>query len=125
MPSTKQAKPKVKFPRASDEMIAQFDAIMRNWPVAVQRKMFGNPTAFFNGQMFIGLFGDSMFLRLSQSDRAKFADKYQAKSLEPMPGRPMKEYVIVPRQVLKKPAELNTWIGQALAYARSLPPKKT
>ncbi len=124
MPSTKQARSKVKFPPASKEAVARFEHVMHDWPMVDRRKMFGYPTAFFNGQMFIGLFGNNMFLRLSADDRAKFVDKFKAKALEPMPGRPMKEYVIVPGQMLKQPTELNTWIAQAMAYVRSVPPKK-
>jgi len=31
--------------------------------------MFGNQAAFVNGDMFAGLFGDRLFVRLSDEDR--------------------------------------------------------
>ena len=33
------------------------------------RQMFGNQAAFVNGDMFAGLFGDRLFVRLSDEDR--------------------------------------------------------
>ena len=47
-----------------------------------------------------------------------------AKTFEPMPGRPMKEYVVVPDAVVTNPAKLRAWVDQAYAYAKKLPAKK-
>jgi len=41
-----------------------------------------------------------------------------------MPGRPMKEYVVVPDAVVTNPAKLRAWVDQAYAYAKKLPAKK-
>jgi hypothetical protein len=41
-----------------------------------------------------------------------------------MPGRPMKEYVVVPDAVVKSPTKLRAWVGQAHAYAKTLSAKK-
>ncbi len=41
-----------------------------------------------------------------------------------MPGRAMKEYLVVPEAVTKSPAKLRTWIEHAHAYAKTLPAKK-
>jgi hypothetical protein len=40
-----------------------------------------------------------------------------------MPGRSMREYVVVVPALLKNRAELSRWVGRALAYAASLPVK--
>ena len=113
-----------KFTRAPDSLVQSFGHAMQDFPMAEQRKMFGYPAAFINGQMFAGLFGDRMMLRLSETDRAKFMAEFETGLFEPMPGRPMKEYVLVPPSVLQAPAVLETWLNRALAYARSLPPKR-
>jgi hypothetical protein len=47
-----------------------------------------------------------------------------AKNFEPMPGRAMKAYLVVPEAVIKSPAKLRTWIDHAHAYAKTLPAKK-
>jgi len=35
------------------------------------RKMFGYTAYFFNGNMFVGVHGDKLFLRLSDADMAE------------------------------------------------------
>jgi len=42
---------------------------------------------------------------------------------EPMPGRPMKEYVVVP-PALADSAEVDDWVRRSRAYAGQLPAKK-
>jgi TfoX/Sxy family transcriptional regulator of competence genes len=121
---TSKSRAMPKFTRAPDSLVQAFGRAMQDFPMAEQRKMFGYPAAFVNGQMFAGLFGDRMMLRLSESDRAKFMAKFETGLFEPMPGRPMKEYVLVPSAVLQAPAALRIWLNRALDYARSLPPKR-
>jgi len=36
----------------------------------------------------------------------------------------MREYVVLPRELLDDAAELRGWLGKAHAYALALPPKK-
>jgi TfoX/Sxy family transcriptional regulator of competence genes len=58
------------------------------------RKMFGYPAYFINGNMFVGVFGDKLFLRLSESDIVKITETCKdISAFEPMHGRPMKGYV--------------------------------
>ena len=90
---------------------------------AVKRQMFGYPCGFVNGNMFIGLFADSMFVRLPEDSRDELMSIGGA-PFEPMPGRPMRDYVVIPNTILAKPAELKAWAGKALRYGIALPPKK-
>ncbi len=111
-----------KFTPAPDQLVEQFLAVLGSIPEAELRKMFGYPAAFVKGQMFAGLFEENMMLRLSSADRTLIAKK-GAKPFEPMPGRLMTEYIVVPESILKSPRQLNTWLAKSLGYARSLPPK--
>ena len=63
-------------------------------------------------------------MRLSDSDRKAFLEKYDTKLFEPMPGRPMKEYVLIPDTLMKESKQLRPWIERSLAYAGSLPKKQ-
>jgi TfoX/Sxy family transcriptional regulator of competence genes len=87
--------------------------------------MFGYPASFVNGNMFAGLFQDEMFLRLNDTDRAAIRKQYGTQLFEPMPGRPMRGYVLVPRYVLKSPRLLREWLNKGMEYAKSLPAKKS
>ena len=118
----KKATPK--FTKAPEEMVRLFENALEDFPVVETRKMFGYPAAFVNGNMFAGLFQDEMFLRLSDEDRAAIRSEYGTKLFEPMPGRPMRGYVLVPRSVLKSPRLLRTWLTKEMEYAKTLPPKK-
>jgi TfoX/Sxy family transcriptional regulator of competence genes len=111
------------FNPAPDELKNVFEKAMLSVPLAEKRKMFGYPCAFINGQMFAGLFQDKMFIRLSDEDRARFLEFKGAGRFEPMPGRPMREYVIFPESMLNDESELDAWITRASEYAISLPAK--
>ncbi len=86
------------------------------------RPMFGNLAAFINDHMFMGLFGPDVGLRLSEEDREALLAEEGAGSFGPA-GRPMKEYVSIPRRWRDSPEAAAAWIERALAYATSLPPK--
>ena len=111
------------FTKAPEELVRTFENVMKDFPLAVQRKMFGYPSAFVNGNMFAGLFQEEMFLRLSDEDRAAIRSEFGTSLFEPLPGRPMRGYVLVPRYVLDSPKLLKTWLAKGMEYARSLPPK--
>ncbi len=84
--------------------------------------MFGSVAAFIEGQMFMGLFADELFVRLAEDDR-KTLMAAGGGPLEPMPGKPMREYVAIAAWHEKQDL-VRTWSAKALAYALSLPPKK-
>ena len=87
------------------------------------RPMFGCPAYFTGGNMFAGVWQDTVMLRLPEDQRA-LAHTAGATPFEPMPGRPMKEYVALPASMVEDPAKAADWVGRAAAYAASLPPKK-
>ena len=84
--------------------------------------MFGNVAAFVDGQMFMGLFGDELFVRLTEDERATVMNAGGVR-LEPMPGRPMREYVTLPGWQDDR-GLVERWASRALDYASSLPAKK-
>lgn len=110
--------------KASQEATEMFERLLPEGPEIQKKKMFGYPCSFVKGNMFMGLFADDLFIRLSVSDREEFLEIEGAGQLEPMPGRPMKEYVVIPRNLLNEPDELNKWIDRSLKYILGLPPKK-
>ena len=87
--------------------------------------MFGDISAFVNGNMFFGVFGNDMFVRLSDNDRSELLKNKGASNLEPMKGRPMKDYVIMPSAWRDNPKTLKPWVSRALAWTSKLPPKKS
>ncbi len=140
MPKTKKAKPLAKkrpvtatarkapkmgkWKPAPAELLALFDRVHARLPDAAERrKMFGYPCAFVHGQMFVGLHQDNMVLRLAEPDRAEFLKLADASLFMPMPGRVMKEYVVVTPALKKDEAALHDWVKRSFTYAASLPAK--
>jgi len=121
MPKTK--KPDRKLPPVPNDMIRLFEKAIESVPGAQVRKMFGYPAAFVNGHMIAGLYDDYMVVRLPKDDLDAFFKLANTRTFEPMPGRPMREYGVVPPSLLKSESELVAWLGKAFDYAKSLPAK--
>ena len=85
--------------------------------------MFGHPCAFVSVQMFMGVFGNAVFVRLPEDLRGELLAEEGAGPFEPMAGRPMKEYVTLPAAWLDEPSRAEPWVARALSYGGSLPPK--
>ena len=111
----------VKFEKPTPEIIAFFESIAPTEPNVTRLKMFGNPCCFVNGNMFMGIHNNRMILRLSESDRTKFLD-IGGKIFEPMPDHFMKEYVLVPRNLVTV-KEISQWVHSSFSYASKLSAK--
>jgi TfoX/Sxy family transcriptional regulator of competence genes len=114
-----------KWEKSPEALVQLFDRVLPEGSNIERRKMFGYPCAFVNGNMFAGLFAKQMFVRLSAEARLSMIAEHNAKPLEPMPGRPMKDYIVVPPALMIHETALRALIAQALAFGTSLPPKKT
>jgi len=112
------------MPRPGAAALAAFDSVVPEAPGVTKRPMFGNRAAFVNGNMFLALFGSQVAVRLSDEDRAELLRQKGASSFEPMPGRPMKEYVVLPESWRTSPKKAKEWVERSFAWAKKLPPKK-
>ena len=112
-----------KWKPAPREAVAAFEVATSDLPGAEPRKMFGYSCAFAKGNMFAGLHEAGMVLRLPDEHRAEFLRLKGAEQFRPMPGRVMREYVVVPKVLLNAPEKLRAWVEKSLAYVSSLPAK--
>jgi TfoX/Sxy family transcriptional regulator of competence genes len=110
------------MPKPTEDAKAAFTKLVPSDPGITLRPMFGNLSAFVNGNMFAGLFGEDLFVRLPD-DEAELIRKQGGRAFEPMPGHAMKGYVTVPATWRSKPSATHHFIVSALAFARTLPPK--
>ena len=110
------------MPKPSEQAKAAFQKLVPPDTNVTTRPMFGNLAGFVNGNMFCGLFGDDLFVRVSEGDQAKVR-KQGGRPFEVMPGRAMTGYVMVPAGWQKKPDATRTWIVTALLWSRALPAK--
>jgi TfoX/Sxy family transcriptional regulator of competence genes len=110
------------MPKPSEQAKAAFQKLVPPDPNVTTRPMFGNLAGFVNGNMFCGLFGEDLFVRVSDDDQAKVR-KQGGRPFEVMPGRAMTGYVMVPAGWQKKPDATRGWIVTALSWSRALPAK--
>ena len=112
-----------KWKPAPREAVAAFEAATSGLPGAEPRKMFGYFCVFAKGNMFAGLHEAGMVLRLPGEQRTEFLQLKGASQFEPMPGRVMREYVVVPEILFNAPKQLRAWVEKSLDYVLSLPAK--
>jgi TfoX/Sxy family transcriptional regulator of competence genes len=109
--------------KSPEALVHTFESVLPPDGIAERRQMFGFPCAFVGGTLCFGLFEDQFMVRLSETDRTALLKLKGAAPFEPMAGRPMREYVVVPSAIVAKPRELDKWVTKSIAYAVSLPPK--
>jgi hypothetical protein len=110
------------FRKSPPEPVAPFTELAAQPPRGDRQADVRLPYLVAGGNRFIGLHQDSLIPRLSEPDRAEFVDRFQGAAFEPKPGRPMREYVVVPPALLDDQA-LHAWIDRSFAYASQLPTK--
>ncbi len=112
-----------KWKPAPAKAVAAFEAVTSGLAGVEPRKMFGYSCVFAKGNMFAGLHEAGMVLRLPEGQRTEFLRLKGAEQFEPMPGRVMREYVVVPAALLNDADQLREWVEKSFAYVSSLPGK--
>jgi len=105
-------------PTATDK--ARFQALVPSDVRVVVKPMFGNLGAFVNDNMFMGLFGADIGIKLDDVGQAELTAAGGG-AFGPA-ERPMGGYVSLPTTF--GDAETQHWIARSLAYVSALPPKK-
>ena len=114
----------MQWKKVSPELSALLAEAVEPFP-AQKRTMFGCPACMVNDNMFAGVHQDSGFIRLSEADRDDYMMTQKgAVPFEPMPGRKMREYVVLTHDILGDRGRLEHWLGRAYGFALSLPPKE-
>ena len=111
----------MKMPKPSEDAKAAFARIVPDEPAVTIKPMFGQMSAFVNGNMFAGIFGEELMVRLPEDEIAK-VKKQGGRDFEPMPGHKMGGYVIVPGDWRATPPA--ALIKRALEVTRKMPAKK-
>jgi TfoX/Sxy family transcriptional regulator of competence genes len=110
----------MKMPKPSDADRSRFQSLVPRDERVEVKPMFGNLGAFVNGNMFMGLFGADVGLKLPDADQQALRD-VGGGSFGPA-ERPMGGYVTLPA-TFDEPAA-RPWIARSLAHVSGLPPKK-
>lgn len=98
----------------------RFRSLFAELPGAEIKPMFGNLGAFVNGNLFAGLYGSTVGLRLSETDRDELIKSSATVPFGPA-EKPMASYVGLPLE--DQPDIIRSWGARALANVRTMPPK--
>lgn len=111
------------FAKSPPELVERFSAVVDGLPDTERRQMFGYPSLFVGGNLVTGLHQANWFVRLAEAHRAELLAMPGAGPFEPMPGRPMGGYVVLPPSILADDEALYGWVERAIEFGRGLPPK--
>ena len=73
--------------------------------------------------MVSGLHQASWFVRLGGAEQAEALALDGAAPFEPMPGRPMTGYTLLPPAVIADDKAIRRWVTRAIEFGATLPPK--
>ena len=108
--------------KPSPELVDRFHEAVAGIDGVEVRKMFGYPAAFIAGNLTAGLHQENVMMRLRKAEREeRLAAGWFL--FEPMPGRPMREYVAMPPEVAVDVDAMRHWFERAAEHVRTLPPK--
>ena len=111
----------MQIPKPTAADIDRFRAIVPDDPRVALKPMFGNLGAFVNGNMFMGLFGADIGVKLDAAGTGELRAVEGAGPFGPA-ERPMGGYVTLPPSLVGSP-DGERWVARSLAFVASLPPK--
>ena len=114
----------MEWKKASEELV-EFIAQKMKGVNCEYRKMFGYPAYFINGNMFAGIHGDKLFLRLPEQEIKEIMNAGLNVTLfEPMPWRAMAGYVVLPKPIYSDDRLFAKCLDKSVEFASTLPPKQ-
>ena len=110
----------MKMPKHNDADKARFRELVPEGPGVEVKPMFGSVGAFVNGNMFAGLFGTDVGVKLDDDVREELAGIDGSGPFGPE-ERPMGGYLSLPERFSDD--EARVWMERARDYVATLPPK--
>jgi TfoX/Sxy family transcriptional regulator of competence genes len=107
------------FSEALAERIRQRLARRKN---VEEKKMFGGIGFLLNGNLLVGVWKDSLIVRLGPGEGEEALKEPHAKEFD-ITGRPMKGWVLVELKGVQHDDQLKGWIQRAVTFVRTFPAK--
>ena len=114
----------MEIPKPSEEDKQFFLALVPEDPAVEVKPMFGNLGAFVHGNMFAGLFGSAVGVRLAEPDASELAAIDGSGPFGPE-GHAMSGYISLPAAWREDASLASSWVDKARDHVGSLPPKVT
>ncbi len=88
-----------------------------------EKKMFGGIGFMLNGNMLVGVWKDSLIVRLGPDEGDEALKEPHVREFD-LTGRPMKVWVLVEPKGVEDNDQLSDWIQRAAKFVRTLPAKE-
>ena len=111
------------FDKSPAELVARFDTVAGWFPEVERRLTFGYPCLYVGGNMVSGLHQSNWHVRLDPAGSAEALALDGARPFEPMPGRAMTGYTVLPSAVIADDDAIRRWVQRAIQFGATLPPK--
>jgi len=114
----------VKLPRLDAATRRFYEAVLPEDERIRTKSMFGGLGSFVNGNMFAGVLGDRIFLRLPDPELQGLLEEPGGGPFEPVRGRAMAGYATVPRAWMNDSEKVRGWVERSVEWVAAMPPKK-
>jgi TfoX/Sxy family transcriptional regulator of competence genes len=106
----------------NEEIETRIQKIVSQWKNTEVKKMFGGICHLLKGNMFCGIYRDSLILRLGEKGSEEALRSPGVRPFD-ITGTPMKGWVMVEQSSFKSDEALQAWLEEARNFVETLPLK--
>jgi len=108
---------------AYDEGVAErLRELFVDRPGMTERKMFGGLAFMYQGNMLVGIIGESLMARVGPTEYEHALERPHVRNMD-FTGKPMKGYVYIDPAGFDSDSDLGNWVDLCIRFNASLPPK--
>jgi TfoX/Sxy family transcriptional regulator of competence genes len=106
-----------------ESLAARIRAALGGKKAVEEKKMFGGVGFLFHGNMLVGVWKESLVVRLGPDEGDDALLEPHVRDFD-ITGKPMKGWVLVAPEGLADVAQVKGWIERALKFVKTLPAKE-
>ena len=107
----------------NEKLANRVRAVIGGVPGVAETKMFGGICFTVNGYMACGVQGSDLMARVGPENYAQALSRAYVRQMD-FTGRPLKGYVYVAESGHRRRPQLEKWVGLAVEFVQTLPPKE-
>jgi len=106
----------------SESLAARIHDVLSRRSAITEKKMFGGVGFLLNGNMLVGVWKNSLIVRLGPNEGETALLEPHVKVFD-ITGRPMKGWLLVEPEGIDEDGQLKDWIERAMKFVETLPAK--